>query len=265
MDTTLYRKIVEALETNVAVALATVVSAEGATPSKIGLKMLVYPNGDAYGTIGGGEIEHDVIREILDNRSSAARKLRFELKGEPEVPDGTNMICGGVVEVLVEPLFNPDILYIVGGGHCAIALGKVAKMCGFRVAIIDNRAEWASREKHPDADFAICAQYDEIEKHIHFSPTTYIAIMTHGHAHDELVLRKCIRREHRYIGMIGSKRKVAQCFDNMMRDGFSKEELSRVFAPIGFDIGSQTPGEIAASIAAQIVAVKYGRLSVISE
>jgi xanthine dehydrogenase accessory factor len=257
-DAELHRRILEAVESNSPAVLVTVIGTSGPTPSALGSRLLVYPDGSTCGTIGGGDIEHQAVARARTGIQAPVRE-RFDLGSLPDrgsVP--TSMICGGTVELLFEPLGNAPRLYLVGGGHCAVELSPIAARLGFHVTVIDNRPEWASREKHPAAARLATAPYSEVASHISFGPDAWVVIMTHGHEHDELVLRACLRRELRYLGMIGSRRKVTQCFERLLADGFDRAELARVFAPIGFGVGSETPAEIAVSIAAQLAAVRAG-------
>ncbi len=256
METELQRRILAALESDTAAVLVTVTGTSGSTPATLGARMLVYPDRTTCGTIGGGVLERRAIEVALGLRG-AARTEQFALApGQP----GTVLpaACGGAVELLFEPLARSDKLFVAGGGHCAVELVPIARKLGFHVTVIDDRPEWASRERHPQADRVVCAGYERAGEYFSFTDRSYVVIMTHGHQHDEAVLRQCLRRPLRYLGMIGSAKKVRHCFDQLLADGFTRDELARVFAPVGFAVGSQTPAEIAVSIAAQLLAVRNG-------
>lgn len=257
MDAAFLRKVTEAVENGTAAVLCTVVKNEGSAPGKPGFAMLVRRDGSIEGTVGGGEIEKLVIEDALSGPAEP-RMRRFEMRGKPEAKNGTHMVCGGAAEVFIEPLGTPHTLVIFGGGHCGMALSRMAAAAGFRVVLYDERSEWANREKHPDASETICAPYAEAAVRVKFSTTTFVVIMTHGHAHDEMVLRACMGKEHAYLGFIGSKAKVKRFFDALLAEGHTKDGLSRIFAPIGLTIGSDTPAEIAVSILAQLIAVRAG-------
>lgn len=259
IESELYKAIAEASEKNEISWLVTVTNVTGSTPARIGMKMIIYSDGSIKGTIGGGEIEKLIIEKIIEQRPEKAEILKYNLGTNDTIADKTNMECGGVQEVLAEPLFTGSLLYIVGGGHCGMALSETAYKTGFSPVIIDNREEWANKLKHPFATKTICAGYNDVENHITFSDKTYIVIMTHGHKHDELVLRKLINHKYKYLGMIGSNRKVKIVLENLLKEGFDKNKIAGVFSPIGFDIGSHTPAEVAVAILAQLVAVKYDR------
>jgi len=252
----IYKKITEATEQNIPVYLATVISTSGSSPGSIGMKFLVYSDGSIYGTIGGGAIEKKVIDKIIQKKPKTVEKWTFDLGSKNETGEKTGMICGGIQEILVEPLLPGIKLYITGGGHCAMALSTLAAKTGFAVTIIDDRPEWANKEKHPDATYIICASYEDVIKHIDFSPDIFIVIMTHAHKYDETVLRQVSGKPYKYLGMIGSQNKVKIILKKLKNDGFPLQDIKNIFAPIGFDIGSNTPDEIAVSILAQMIAVR---------
>ncbi len=246
------KKIQEIIENNIPAYLATVTSVISSAPINLGKRMIIYENGKIFVTIGGGNLEKQVIDYIIKNRPLEIIKLGFDLSRKGLI----KMVCGGSVEVLIERLHNPFLFYIIGAGHCGIELSGLAKKAGFYVNVIDNRKEWANKEKHPSADKITITPYKNIDKQINFTNNTYIVIMTHNHQYDELILRKSLRKQHKYLGMIGSQNKVNDCFRMLIKQGFTRKELSKVFSPIGFGIGSMTPSEIAISVMAQIIAVK---------
>ncbi len=166
------------------------------------------------------------------------------------------MLCGGSVEVLVEPLFSPHPLYIIGAGHCGRALADFAVKAEFQVTVIDNRKDLLQKDAFPPECKLIHNDYASLEDAISFNASAFIVIMTYGHVHDRQVLEYCLKRPSRYLGMIGSKNKVAETLARVRANGFSDNELSKVHAPIGLPIGSHTPYEIAVSILAQLIQIK---------
>jgi len=246
----IYEKIIDAVNNNLTAYLVTIIKSFGETPNTTGAKMLVYENGDIAGTIGGGNIEHLVIARILKEKPAGI--VQWEIGLTPE----EKMICGGHITILVEPLGNPDKLYIAGGGHCGIALSSLAGNAGFNVTVIDNREEWANHTKHPENVQTVVCNYKHIAEHIDFSKNTYIVIMTHHHQYDLLVLKNLISKPYKYIGMIGSRKKVKETFDELRKAQVSEELLQKVHAPIGIDIHSVTPFEIAVSILAELIKIK---------
>ena len=258
----IYHKITEHLTAKQPSWLVTVIDVSGSSPGKVGFKMLVDNKGAILGTIGGGKVEQMVMQKILTAQPQSAVCWHFDL-GEKGVAkdkkirgEKTGMVCGGGLEVLVEPLFSGHALYIIGAGHCGQALSELASKCDFAVTVIDDRAEFVTEAYHPYAAKLICTPYANTAQHIKFGAETYIVIMTHAHSHDEVVLRQVVDKEYRYLGVIGSKNKAQTVFEHLLRDGYEEKMLRRVFSPIGLRIGSQTPYEIAVSIMAQILAVR---------
>lgn len=240
--------------------LTTVVTTTGSTPARLGMKMIVFADGSIRGTIGGGELEKLVMEKVKAERPVVEAKWAFDLGGQTGAAFSTAMVCGGVEEILVEPLLGGVSLSIFGGGHCGVALSWLASWVGFDVTVYDNREEWASRGKHPGAGRIVCAPYDAVHAHLPLLPDSYAVIMTHGHLHDGTVLRQLIGQPLKYLGVIGSAKKVGGLFDALRREGISPEALATVRAPIGLSIGSHTPEEIAVSIVAQIIAVRNGKV-----
>ena len=242
-------------------SLATVVSGEQGSPAKSGFRMLVYPSGETSGTVGGGLLEAKVCEVALQCiRDKKSQLLEFTL--DEESAQSIGALCGGKVKVFVEPIQAEPTLYIFGGGHIAISLVQFAKVLGFGVVVVDDREEYANRNRFPLADEVKVGDYSTVVKSTEFHPDDCIAIVTHGHEQDEVVLKECLCKTSlpRYIGMIGSKRKVAETFSRLREQGVPNERLVKVKAPIGLDIGSQTPAEIALSIMSEVIAQKYGRI-----
>jgi len=273
MNHKIYQKISEYLAAKQAAWLVTVVDVSGSAPGQVGFKMLIDSQGEIFGTVGGGAVEMSVIKKVLLEKPRKALFWHFDLnenagssinqmsdkkdKDHGFTAIKTGMLCGGRQDVFVEPLFSSSELYVIGGGHCAQALSELASKCDFTVTVMDNRAEFVTESYHPYAVKLICAPYNEISKHLKFAAeSTYIVVMTHGHAHDELVLRQVVNENYKYLGVIGSKHKSRALQEHLIKDGYDKQVLQRVFSPIGLDIGSQTPHEIAVSIVAQLIEVK---------
>ncbi len=257
MNKDIFEKALEGIKSNEACWLITVIASDGSTPGKIGMKMLVKLSGELLGTIGGGNIEQITVDRVLKDKPADPVRWCFDLDGNSD-HEKIGMLCGGVQEVMVDPLSSQFNLTIVGGGHCGQALSELAARCGFSVTVIDDRSECSSEEKHPYATKLICSKHEDVEKHIQFSDKTYIVVMTHGHRGDEIILRQVLGQDYCYLGVIGSKNKTKSLFKILMDDGFSKEELKKVYAPIGLPIGSQTPMEVAVSIVSQLIAIRKG-------
>jgi len=166
------------------------------------------------------------------------------------------MICGGDLEVFIEPILTTPTLFIFGGGHISLPLAKTAKLLGFKIAVIDDRAEFANTERFPEAEMVLADDFTKAFSKLKIDKTSYIVIVTRGHQHDELVLDMALGTPAKYIGMIGSKTKVKATYSHLLAKGVPKEKLDSVHSPIGLEIGAQTPEEIAVSILAEIVKVK---------
>ncbi|MFO7660376.1 MAG: XdhC/CoxI family protein [Candidatus Cloacimonadaceae bacterium] len=190
-----------------------------------------------------------------NNSMSFLRKQESsELQSTTDIQ--TNMLCGGNVEVLIEPLFAAHPLYIIGAGHCGRALAEFAVKADFQVTVIDNRRDLLQSDAFPSECKLIYNDYDHLADAISFNNNAFIVIMTYGHVHDREVLEYCLKQSFRYLGMIGSKKKVAETLDKVKAKGFSDKDLSRIHAPIGLPIGSHTPYEIAVSILSQLIQIK---------
>lgn len=247
----LYRLIADAVAEGQRVALAILVRAEGATPREAGAKMLVYADGRTVGTVGGGEMEALVIQEAVEAiQQGASRLVHYELR-DPQAGDPG--ICGGAADVFVDVSAPAPLLLVVGAGHVAVPVAEIGSLCGFRVVVVDDRTDMASPERFPNASERIVGDIVESLRALTITPDTHIVIITRGHAHDLGALRAVIDSPAAYIGMIGSRRKVRTITDRLRADGVSEERIKRVHAPIGLDIGAETPAEIAVSILAEVI------------
>ncbi len=257
MHEEVFAAVARAFERGDPAALVTVVSAQGSTPQRVGAKMLVHGDGRLVGTIGGGSTEHDAAgraREIIRTRKAAV--VRYDLDDDPAAGGGP--ICGGRMEVFIEPLDPSPHLYIAGAGHVGQHVARLASDVGFRVHVLDDRDEFANRERFPSA-----ASVDVVAVAPHLaaadiSPASYVLIVTRGHAHDLEAMRALAGRDLRYVGMIGSRAKVAHVSGALVAEGVSAEWLAAVHAPVGLGIGAVTPEEIAVSIVAELIAVRRG-------
>ena len=185
-------------------ALCTVISAAGSTPREEGAKMLVRADGSIMGTIGGGAVEKAAIKEALEViRKGRAKKLEYKLNPEGEL----GMICGGDTEVFIEPIIAPSSLFIFGGGHIAEPLAKMAAIVGFKIIVIDERPEFSSPARFPDAAETLAVEIPAAYALLNVGKNDYIVIVTHGHKGDEVALEGALRTPAKYIGMIGSKTK----------------------------------------------------------
>jgi len=251
-----FQHLNECLENNRPGALATVTESKGSTPSEVGAKMLVYEDGGTKGTIGGGTLEAKVIEEARQVLSEGKpRFLHYDLNEKDAEELG--MVCGGEVSLFVEPILTAPRLVLVGAGHISQCISYNMKLLDFRTTVIDDRAEFACRELFPEADDLIAGDIGENLENLNINENTYVVIVTRGHKHDQLALEKVIDSRAAYIGMIGSKRKIKTIYDNLENKGISREKLNRIHAPIGLDLGGNRPGEIAISIVAELIQIRY--------
>ena len=235
-------------------ALATIVHTNGSIPSYESSRMLVREDGSIAGTIGGGCVEADVwaaAKEVIE--AEQPRKMTFNLNNDAEYDVG--LICGGTVEIFVEPILPQPKLYIFGGGHISMAVARVAASAGFAIGIADDRVAFANPDRFPVAG-EIYTTYEDAYQKIKPNASSFLLIVTRGHKDDMRVLAWAVRTGARYIGMIGSKRKVISVYRALEREGYSAAEFERVHAPVGLDIGALSPEEIAVSICAELIAVR---------
>lgn len=236
-------------------ALATIVQVNGSIPSYESAKLLVREDGSMVGTIGGGCVEAEVwnvAREVMETEKT--RHLNFSLGQDAAYDNG--LICGGQLNVFVEPVIPQPRAFIFGAGHISKSLSKIASMAGFATVIIDNRESFANRERFPEADEIFAEEYEEVFPKLIVNQTSYIVIVTRGHRDDMRVLRSAIDTPARYISMIGSKRKVIGVVKELEKEGVSRASFDRIFAPMGLEIGAITPEEIAISVVAEMIAVR---------
>ncbi len=246
----IFEEIVAARKSNQPVVLATVIQSLGSAPREEGARMLVRPDGSIAGTIGGGAVEQKIIEEALQLMKGGASKLiTYELKD-------IGMQCGGGMSVFIEPLVPAPQLLIFGAGHIGACLAQIGKMLEFSVTVVDNRPEFANADRLPWADTIIAEEYAAAIERLVFNARTYVVILTHKHAHDYEVLEKCLNKTWCYLGMIGSRAKVAKVFDQLRAKGVADEIIAKIHSPVGIKIGANTPAEIAISILAEIIQVR---------
>ena len=251
--------------------LCGIVASHGSTPRGAGAKMLVLENGGTLGTIGGGAVEHQAVqyaRELLEEGRSAERTYGLASGGDAD------MICGGEVDVRFRCLAPPDApaleaiarewgpadrVLLFGGGHVARALAKVLSLAEFSVEVWDQRPEAVTPALFPDAAALRCGPWEAaLEALPPVTAEDYVVVMTPGHQADFAVLTQVLKTPAKYIGCIGSRGKAAAVRSRLLEAGFSPAEVDRVHSPIGLPIGGKAPGEIAVSVAAEMIACRYG-------
>ena len=260
MNHEVFAALGEALSRGEEAALVTIVSSNGSTPQRVGAKMLVFGDGRIVGTVGGGCYEHDAIgkaKQVLQTRK--ATTVKYDLNDD--FAEETGLVCGGQMEVFIEPIEASPAVYIFGAGHVGYYLGQMAHDAGFGVHVIDDRAAFANTERFP---FAASVVVDDIPQWLartQIPSTAYAVIVTRGHRNDLDALRALAPRDLRYIGLIGSRAKVARLYDQLLVESpdIDPALLERIHAPIGLDLGAVTPQEIAVSITAELIAVRRGK------
>lgn len=236
-------------------ALATVIRAKGSTPRSTAAKMIILPDGAIYDTIGGGLVEALVIEEAVKAiREGKPRILNYKL--DSTVEGGLPMHCGGDMDIFIDVYRAAPHVIIAGGGHVGLALSKIISNLGWDYSIVEERVEFSDRDRFPNARGILTGgDIKELEK-LQTGMNTFIVIATKDH--DSGALKAVACKEAAYIGMIGSKRKVAVMKEELLNLGIPKEHLDKVHAPIGLDIGAETPEEIAISIAAEMIKIRRG-------
>ena len=238
-------------------ALVTVVATEGSTPQKAGARMLVHADGRIVGTIGGGCLEAEMTsraRAAIEGRKP--RLVSYDLTLEQAGEDG--LVCGGRMQVFIEPIEGTPVLCLFGAGHVAQPLARMAKACGFRVELADDRVKFANAERFPEADLIVLDDFPAAAEKMTLGPNSYAVVVTRGHKGDGEALRAVLGRGLRFVGLLGSRPKVVHIFAALQEQGVAAEELASVHAPLGLEIGAQTPDEIAVSILAEMIAVRRG-------
>jgi xanthine dehydrogenase accessory factor len=254
----LYEEIVKLRKRRSQGALATIVRHLGSTPRKDNAKMLIREDGSSLGSVGGGCVEAEVwskAQEVI--KSGRATLVKYTMTEEDAENDG--LICGGSVEIFIEPILSDPQLVIMGAGHLGQAIARLALPLGFEVVVLDDRESFASPERFPGVSQLIVDSFSSGLDQVRIQKSGFILIVTRGHSHDQVATESAIQTEAPYVGLVGSRRKIKIIVDALLKKGFSPESLRRLYAPIGLDIGSETPEEIAISVMAELIALRKGR------
>ncbi|MEZ5978879.1 MAG: XdhC/CoxI family protein [Planctomycetota bacterium] len=258
MPDSLYAEVARLVAAGEDCALCTIVETKGSTPGKSSMKLLVRRDGSFAGSVGGGCLEAEVLEAALESMDDERpRMLEFALN-ERDYPD-SGLICGGKVKIYVEPITEAR-LFLFGGGHVSGAIARVAAPAGFRVTVLEDRADFATQEKHPDASAFAVGSYDELALRVAEAHTPYVCVVTRGHDGDGEALHALWSAGVRpkYLGMIGSRAKKEQVFAKLRERGVDDAFLAAVQCPMGIDIGARTHEEIAVSTVAELVRVRRG-------
>ena len=246
----------KALENGEGAALVTVVATEGSTPQKAGAKMVVYPDGRIVGTIGGGCVEAEMTwraRQVID--TGRAQLASYDLTPDQAGEDG--LVCGGRMQVFIEPMVGTPTLCLFGAGHVAQPLARIAKMSGFRVEVADDRVKFANPERFPEADRIIIEDLASAASQLTLGANTYAVVVTRGHKGDTEALASILGKGLRFVGLLGSRAKLVHVATALEERGVAREEIAKVHCPLGLSIGAATPEEIAVSILAELIAVRH--------
>ncbi len=248
---TLFQALIEIENNNGTGALCTIIKSKGSTPRHVTSKMLVYPDGHIIGTVGGGEVENRVIKEAKKSMDDKTPRLLTYNMADPE--RGDPGVCGGQVEIYVEPIIPKPVLVVVGVGHVGKAVAHLAKWLGFIVAVTDDRPDFCNPQAVPEADEFYPLPLQELSSHLKINPWTYIVLTTRGMDVDVHGLPSLLESDAGYIGVIGSKRRWATTSKKLLDAGVPSKLLERIHSPIGLEIHAETPEEIAVSIMAEII------------
>lgn len=256
MDDTIFGKIAEIEKSNQTAALCTVIRSRGSTPRGAASKMIVYPNGEIMGTVGGGEMESRVITEALESiRQNESKNVEYSMV-EPE--RGDPGVCGGQVEVFIEPINPRPLLLIIGGGHVGRAVSRLGSWLGYRIAMSDDRLDYCNPEINPYAEEFYPVFLEELPRQLEITPWTYVVLTTRGVDIDVPGLPGLLQSKAAYIGVIGSRRRWATTCAKLRENGIEDRVLAKIHSPVGLDIHAETPEEIAVSIMAEIIMLRKG-------
>jgi len=252
--TSIYQALADLEKNNRSAALCTVTKSEGSTPRHVGSKMLVYPDGSFTGTVGGGELENRVIKVALESLVSFEAQTLFYKMSDPS--RGDPGVCGGQVEVFVEPILPAASLVVIGAGHVGKAVVHLAKWLGFHVAVCDDRKEFCNPEATPGADEYFPVAMGNLPEKLKITNRSFIVVTSRGSGVDAEGLPSILESNAAYVGVIGSKRRWATTVAALKEKGVSAEQLAKVHSPMGLELQAETPEEIAVSIMAEVLMVR---------
>jgi len=252
----IFQALAELETKNESAALCTVVRSQGSTPRNSTSKMLVYEDGSTIGTVGGGELESRVFEAAMQSLIDGKPQFLEYKMADPS--RGDVGVCGGTVEVFVEPILPPPTIVIIGGGHVGKAVVYLAKWIGFRVVVSDDRHEFCNPEEVPGADAYYPVPMEKLLQEFKVTNQTYFVLATRGVTIDVPGLPGLLDTDAAYIGVIGSKRRWKTTVKKLKEAGISDEKIARVHSPIGLELQAETPEEIAVSIMAEILMLRGG-------
>jgi len=256
-----FENIAELIKSGEPAAFAVVIKTEGSTPRRVGAKMIIVNDGKTVGTLGGGDLEKKVIEEAINAIKQGQPKIAtFTLDVEKGKLD---MMCGGKLDIYIEPLLPDAKLILFGAGHITRSLAPLMKGAGFKVSVVEDSPELLQKDKFPETEDLILTDMEQFAGNLPSDAQTYIVLLSRGFSRDKAILSKLIQKDFKYIGMIGSQRKIRTMEEELQKQGVPKEAFSKLHAPVGLDIGAETPEEIAISVAAEMIAAKKGKLDIL--
>ena len=253
-----FENIAELIKSGEPAAFAVVIKTEGSTPRRVGAKMIILKDGKTVDTLGGGDLEKKVIEEAINAIKQRQPKIAsFTLDIEKGKLD---MMCGGKLDVYIEPILPDPKLIIFGAGHITRSLAPLMKSAGFQVSLVEDSPDLLQKDKFPETEDLVLTDMEQFAKDLPSDPRTYVVLLSRGFSRDKAILNQLIQKDFKYIGMIGSQRKIRTMEEELQKEGVPREAFSKLRAPVGLDIGAETPEEIAISIAAEIIAAKKEKL-----
>jgi xanthine dehydrogenase accessory factor len=255
MDRKVLEFIDECLERGERAALVTLTHSSGSTPRSAGSIMAVDSKGSIMGSIGGGKLEAEVI---VQTKEAILKGENEEFHYRLTEHESLKMVCGGDADGFIKVFIPKEKLLIIGAGHVGTELYNIGTCLNFEVTIIDDREEFANVDRLPNASRVMCGDIGKMASEFPVDSSTYIIIVSRGHSCDAEALKAVIGRDAAYIGMIGSGRKTTKIMTQLLEEGIERDELEKVYAPIGIDMGSQLPNEIALGILAEVLVLKNG-------
>lgn len=238
----------------VSAALCTIIQSTGSTPRHTGSKMIVYPDGRISGSVGGGLIENQVIEEALEAiRVGKSRKASYDLVDPARGDVG---VCGGHVEVYIEPIAKKPLLVVIGGGHVGKAVLHLGKWLGFRTVVSDDRPEFCTPEANPDAEQFFPVPMEDLVNHLEIDRESYLVLTTRGYDVDIKGIPVLMEKKPAFLGVIGSKRRWIVTRKGLQEQGLSADTISEIRSPLGLELNAETPEEIAVSIMAEVIMVR---------
>jgi xanthine dehydrogenase accessory factor len=219
--------------------------------------MLIRKDGSILGSVGGGCVEAEVwqvAKTVL--KTGRGEMVKYSLTDDDAEAEG--LICGGTVEIFVEPIQPEPEIYILGAGHLGQSIANLGHQLGYRISVLDDRESFASSERFPTANRVIVDSFDSGLGQLDVTAGAFVLVVTRGHKHDQIALEAAIQTPASYVGMVGSRRKIQILVENLLEKGVPRALFEKLYAPIGLEIGSETPDEIAISVIAEIIAIRRG-------